>query len=179
VVQIEQLFTCYYCFLLTDSPQVKLLGGRPEPPNVDSSTYKKWSQNLTIAYDGGYIEAAYGNLAQTLRFSTIKEACGDIPVAVVRKQHPRVNRIGDPATQVAEARFTYNRYPKRNSGNAAGGALYTIHTDVGSFTARIGGDVQTFMGWACERKNEFYGPTSIQTGSGAWYGPISAETPNE
>jgi len=164
---------------LTDSPQVKLLGGRPEPPSVDTEQYKQWSRNLTIAYPGGYIEAAYGNLAQTLRFATIKEQCGDLPVAVVRKQHPRVNRIGMEATQVAEARFTYNKYPKRNSGAAAGGALYTVHTEVGVYTARIGGDVQTFMAWACERKNEFYGPTTFQTGAGAWYGPISAETPNE
>jgi len=179
VVQIEQLFACYYCFVLTETPTPKLIDGRPNPPAVDSDEYKRWSEQLTVAYDGGYIEAAYGNLIQTLRFATIDAACADKPVAVVRKQHSRVNRIGDPATQIAEARFTYNKYPKRNSSLAAGGAAYTIHTDVGSYTARIGGDVQTFMAWACERKNEFYSDTSIQTGSGAWYGPISAATPNQ
>jgi hypothetical protein len=179
VVQIEQLLACYYCFLLTETPTVKLLGGRPNPPAVDSDEYKRWSETLTIAYDGGYIEATYGNLIQTFDFFTIDGACADRPVAVVRKQHSRVNRIGDPAINIAEARFTYNKYPKRNSSNAAGGAAYTIHTDIGSYTARIGGDVQTFMAWACERKNEFYSATSIQTGSGAWYGPISSATPTE
>lgn len=164
---------------MTESPDVKFLGGRPAPPAVDSDEYKQWTKDLTIAYDGGYIEAAYGNLVQTLRFATIDGACADTPVAVVRKQHPRVNRIGEAAVQIAEARFTYNKYPRRNSAGAAGGALYTIHTDIGSYTARIGGDVQTFMAWACERKNEFYSATSIQTGSGAWYGPISSATPNE
>ena len=143
---------------------------------MDTPEYKQWSKNLTIAYEGGYIEAAYGNLAQTLAVGTQGSTCSDVPVAVVRKQHSRVNRIGDAPVQIAEARFTYNKYPKRNSGNAAGGAAYTIHTDIGSYTARIGGDVQTFMDWACERSAQFYSPTSVQTGSGAWYGPITASS---
>ena len=174
MVQIEQLFISYSCYLLTDSsPQPRLLS-RPEPPAVDSDEYKQWSKNLTIAYEGGYIEATYGNLAQTLAVGPLAGTCQDSPVAVVRKQHPRVNRIGEAAVQIAEARFTYNKYPKRNSGNAAGGAAYTIHTDIGSYTARIGGDVQTFMAWACARSSQFYSATSVQTGSGAWYGPITS-----
>lgn len=176
MVQIEQLLSSYTCYHLTDSSLQPRLLSRPAPPAVDSDEYKQWSKNLTITYEGGYIEATYGNLAQTLAVGPLAGSCQDVPVAVVRKSHPRVNRIGEAPIQIAEARFTYNKYPRRNSGNAAGGAAYTIHTDIGSYTARIGGDVQTFMAWACARSAQFFGPTSVQTGSGAWYGPISSSS---
>lgn len=174
MVQIEQLLTSYTCSLLTDSSLQPRFAVRPEPPEVDSDEYKQWTKNLTITYEGGYIEATYGNLAQTLAVGPLAGTCQDSPVSVIRRPHPRVNRIGMGSVQIAEARFTYNKYPKRNSGNAAGGAAYTIHTDIGSYTARIGGDVQTFMAWACARAGQFYSATSIQTGSGAWYGPITS-----
>ena len=146
-------------------------------PGTETQEYKNWSKNWTIAYEGGYIEAAYGNLVQTLDIGVVANACFDIPVAVVRKAHGRTNQIGSLSTPVAEARFTYNRYPKRNSSAAAGGALYTIHTDLGSYTARVGGDIQTFMAWACSQSKEFFTPISVQSSSGAWYGPIGNETP--
>ena len=130
----------------------------------------------TINYRKGYIQSAYGNLAQTWDLGLVQEACLQVPVAVVRSAHSRVNSIGMDATPVREARFTYNKYPRRNSSSAAGGDAYTIHTDIGTYTARIGGDVQDFMRWACDNASITYGSTSIQTSHGAWYGPISRET---
>lgn len=159
------------------SPQPKFLG-RPPVPGTETQEYITWGQQWTIAYDNGYIQSAFGNLAQTWDIAQISEACSEVPVAVIRKSHTRVNSIGMDPTPVAGSTFTYNKYPRRNSSSAAGGDRYTIHTDIGSYTARIGGDVQDFMKWACSKKDIAFGPTSVQTSHGAWYGPISSETPN-
>lgn len=159
------------------SPQPRFLG-RPPLPGTETAEYVTWAQQWTIAYDGGYIQSAFGNLAQTWDIAQISEACSEVPVAVIRKAHSRENSIGMGGTPVKEARFTYNKYPRRNSSSAAGGEPYTIHTDIGSYTARIGGDVQDFMKWACSKASITFGPTSIQTSHGAWYGPISSETSN-
>lgn len=161
---------------MTESAQQPRFIGRPPIPGTETQEYVTWSQNWTINYDGGYIQSAYGNLAQTWDLGLVQESCTDLPVAVVRKAHNRVNSIGMDPTPVKEARFTYNKFPRRNSSLSAGGDAYTIHTDIGSYTARIGGDVQDFMKWACSNANITYGTTSIQTSHGAWYGPISRDT---
>ena len=163
---------------MSETPEVRFLNPRPNPPAVDTDEYKRWAESLTIPYDGGYIEAAYGNLVQTIDVASLSQECQDKPVAITRKAHTRVNRIGDAPTPVAAASYVQNVYPKRNSSNAAGGDLYTVVTDRGSFTARVGGDVQDLMKWACAEKAGFYAPTVFATSNGAKYGPISSTSQN-
>ena len=159
---------------MSEAPEVRFLNPRPNPPAVDTDEYKRWGESLTISYEGGYIEAAYGNLVQTIDVASLSGECQDTPVAITRKAHNRVNRIGDAPTPVAAASYVQNVYPKRNSSLAAGGDRYTVVTDRGTFTARVGGDVQDLMKWACSEKAGFYAPTTFATSHGAVYGPISS-----
>ena len=71
------------------------------------------------------------------------------------------------------ANYVYTAYPKRNSSLAAGGDLFTIHTDIGTYTARVGGDVQTLIAYVCTNTNQLYSAISIQSSAGAWYGPFA------
>jgi len=156
---------------MTDTPTVRF-ATRPNPPVVTDLEYEAWSRRGTLNYDGGYIEATYGDLIQTWSLGET-DACAGQSRAVVRTSSTRTNTIGGATTPVAGSNYVYTAYPKRNSSLAAGGALFTVHTDIGSYTARVGGDVQTLIAYVCNNTNQLYSPISIQSASGAWYGPFS------
>ena len=145
---------------------------RPTPPVVTDPEYQAWSRRVTVNYDGGYLEATYGDLIQTWTLGET-DACAGQSRAVVRTSTTRTNTIGGASTPVAGANYVYTAYPKRNSSLAAGGDLFTIHTDIGSYTARVGGDIQTLIAYVCNNTNQLYAPISIQSSAGAWYGPFS------
>jgi hypothetical protein len=156
---------------MTGTPSVQF-ATRPNPPAVTDAEYQAWSRQGTINYPGGYIEATYGDLIQTWSLAAT-DACAGQQRAVVRTSTTRVNTIGGVATPVAGANYVYTAYPKRNNSLAAGGELYTIHTDIGSYTARVGGDIQTFVAYLCDNLNQLYAPISFQSSHGAWYGPYT------
>jgi len=156
---------------MTDTPTVQF-ATRPNPPVVTDLEYQAWSRVATLNYDGGYIEATYGDLIQTWSLGET-DACAGQARAVVRTASTRTNTIGGAVTPVAGANYVYTAYPKRNSSLAAGGALFTIHTDIGAYTARVGGDVQTLIAYVCNKTNQLYSSISIQSSSGAWYGPFA------
>ena len=156
---------------MTGTPTVQF-ATRPNPPAVTEAEYQAWSRRGTVNYDGGYIEATYGDLIQTWTLGDT-DACAGVARAVVRTSTTRTNTIGGASTPVAGANYVYTAYPKRNSSLAAGGELYTIHTDIGSYTARVGGDIQTFVAYVCNNLNQLYGPISFQSSAGAWYGPFT------
>ena len=156
---------------MTGTPTVQF-ATRPNPPAVTDAEYQAWSRRGTVNYDGGYIEATYGDLIQTWSLAE-SDACTGQSRAVVRTSTTRTNTIGGASTPVAGANYVYTAYPKRNSSLAAGGDLFTVHTDIGSYTARVGGDIQTLIAYVCSNTNQLYAPISIQSSSGAWYGPFS------
>jgi hypothetical protein len=155
---------------MTDTPTVQF-ATRPNPPQVTDLEYQAWSRVATLNFDGGYIEATYGDLIQTWSLGATS-ACDGQARAVVRAPSTRTNTIGGATTNVAGANYVYTAYPKRNSSLAAGGELFTIHTNIGAYTARVGGDVQGLIAYVCTKTNQLYDPISIQSSSGAWYGPF-------
>ena len=155
---------------MTDTPTVQF-ATRPNPPAVTDLEYQAWSRQATLNYNGGYIEATYGDLIQTWSLGAT-DACAGVATAVVRRQSSRTNTIGGATTTVAGSNYVYTAYPKRNSSLAAGGDVYTIHTDIGTYTARVGGDVQGLIAYVCTVTNQLYSPISIQSSAGAWYGPF-------
>lgn len=155
---------------MTDTPTVQF-ATRPNPPAVTDLEYQAWSRQATLNYNGGYIEATYGDLIQTWSLGAT-DACAGVATAVVRSQSSRTNTIGGATTTVAGSNYVYTAYPKRNSSLAAGGDVYTIHTDIGTYTARVGGDVQGLIAYVCTVTNQLYSPISIQSSAGAWYGPF-------
>lgn len=155
---------------MTDTPTVQF-ATRPNPPAVVDAEYQAWSRVATLNFQGGYLEATYGDLIQTWSLGATSACAGRVK-EVTRSPSTRTNTIGGASIAVSGTAYEYTIYPKRNSSLAAGGDLYTIHTTIGTYTARVGGDVQGLIAYVCTKTNQLYDPISIQSSSGAWYGPF-------
>lgn len=145
---------------------------RPAVPGWDTDEHDRWKRDSTLNFPGGYIKSAYGNLIQTFTM-TGSDACSATAVTVERKEHQRVNTIGGDSTPIAKKTFTYNKYPKRNSSGTGTGDVITVTTSVGRYTARLGGDIQDFVGWLCDDgKSQLYDAIEFTSARGAHYGPF-------
>ena len=147
---------------------------RPDPPAPDSDDYQVWKTQLAIPYTDGYLEATYGDLIQTFELGDLGDTCEAKTISSSIGGTTRYNKIGGAGTPVKAFTRTFQSFPRKNSSNAAGGEAYTFHTDIGSYTVRVGGDVQSLAKWLCSMESKVYGTLRVQTGSGAWYGPYSA-----
>ena len=146
---------------------------RPNPPVAGTDEYDRWKRSATLNFPGGYVESSYGNLIQTFAM-TNTDACSGTQVNVSRSGYSRTNTIGGASKTVAPKTFTYNKYPKRNSGGAAGGEVITITTSVGSYSARLGGDIQSFVQWLCGNgTSQLYDAIEFTSPRGAHYGPFA------
>ena len=157
---------------MTDSPTLRF-ATRPTPPAAGTDEYKRWAKEGTIAFPGGSLTASYGNIVQTFSLNGLATACTADPLTVSRKAHSRTNRIGGATTSVAGASYSLRRYPKKNSGNAAAGQPIEVITDIGSYTARLTGDVQDFVQWLCGNGSNFLGTMSFATEHGTLFGPFA------
>ena len=146
---------------------------RPAVPEAGTDEYDRWKRSSTLNFPGGYVESSYGNLIQTFAM-TNTDACSGTPVNVSRKSHQRTNTIGSPSKTIGAKTYSYTKYPKRNGAGCAGGDLITITTSVGSYTARLGGDIQSFVSWLCGNgTSQLYDPIEFTSGRGAHYGPFA------
>ena len=149
---------------------------RPEPPATDSDTDKLWRKESAITFNGGYISGTYGNLVQTWNLGQSLAACSSVDVDRKAYTVTRTNKIGGTSQSVSVPAATYKRFPRKNGSLAAGGAAYTFVTDIGIYTARIGGDVETVVQWICDNRNSMYGTLTIFSDRGAQYGPFAQST---
>ena len=145
---------------------------RPTVPDAGTELEDRWAKESTITYEGGYIKSAYGNLVQTWNLSALPTTCTSIDVDRKGYTVDRELTIGMGSKSITYAPKTYKRYPRRNGGGAAGGDAMTFVTDVGQYTARVSGDIQTLISWVCENKNVQFGTLEIYTNRGAFYGPF-------
>ena len=146
---------------------------RPEVPTVGTDDYNRWRKESTLNFPGGYITATYGNLVQTFGM-TATDSCTATEVSYTRKQHTRTNKIGGDSKTIDSVAVKFNKYPKRNSSGAAAGEPITVTTSVGSYTARLGGDIQTFVAYLCSDsgRGQLYDPIEFASSRGAHYGPF-------
>lgn len=153
---------------------------RPSVPDAGTAEEARWKKMATIAYDGGYIRAAYGNLTQTFALSGKNKFClSSVDVDRAAYTVQRTLTIGTDAKQVSVPASTYKRWPRRNGSSAAPSEPYTFKTDIGSYTARVGGDVQSLLKTLCDSVDQIYGTLWIYSGRGAEYGPISAASTSD
>ena len=145
---------------------------RPDPPAAGSEQEDRWAKDATIAFEGGYIKSAYGNLIQTWNLASVLSTCASTDVERAGYTASRTNTIGGSSKSVTVSASTYKKYNRRNGSLAAGGDAYTFVTDVGTYTARCSGDVQTVIKWICDNKDKQYGTLEVFTGRGAAYGPF-------
>ena len=153
-----------------------MFADRPSPPDPNTDEDKMWRKEAAITYEGGYIVATYGNLAQTWNLGNTSAACSSVDVTRRSYTVQRTNTIGGATTSVSFPATTYRRYPRVNASVAAGGEEFTFVTDIGEYTARVGGDVQTVVDWICSNRSALYGTLSIFTNRGAQYGPFGNNT---
>ena len=145
-------------------------------PETDSDEDMVWRKESAITFDGGYISATYGNLVQTWNLGQSLSTCSGVDVQRSAYTAKRANKIGDPKVDVSVPSSTYKRFPRKNGSLAAGGLPYTFVTDIGTYTARVGGDVETCVQWICDNTNTKYGTLTIYTNRGAQYGPFGNQT---
>ena len=158
------------------SGETRLLS-RPEPPEAGSEEDARWKKLTTIAYDGGYIRAAYGNLTQTWAVANKGRFClASTEVDRAAYSVKRVLTIGTTEKTVNVPASKYKRWPRRNGSSAAAGEPFTFVTDIGSYTARVGGDIQSLLKVLCDNADQLYGTLWVYSDRGAEYGPISKGT---
>ena len=145
---------------------------RPEVPAAGSEQEDRWAKQSTITFDGGYIKSAYGNLVQTWNLEGLNTTCAAIEVDRKGYSVDRTLTIGMGSKNVTYSPATYKRFPRRNGSAAAGGEAMTFVTDIGQYTARVAGDVQTLIQWICDNKDVQFGTLEIYTNRGAFYGPF-------
>lgn len=158
-----------------DTPQLRF-AERPTPPAAGSAEEDRWARDSTIAFPGGYIKSAYGNLVQTWNISAGLAACSSVDVNRSAYSVSRTNTIGGASKTVNYSATTYKRFPGRNGSSAAGSEVWTFVTDLGSYTARVGGDVQTVVQYMCDQQNQQFGTLEVYSSRGKHYGPFSATT---
>ena len=147
---------------------------RPDPPDAGSDQEDRWAKDATIAFDGGYIKSAYGNLIQTWNLASVLDSCSSSDVNRAAYTANRTLTIGGTSKTVNVSASTYKKYNRRNGSQAAGGEVFTFVTDIGEYTARCSGDIQTIVKWICDNKSKQYGTLEIFSGRGAAYGPFGA-----
>ena len=153
-----------------------VLVSRPSPPEVDSDEDKMWRKESAITFDGGYISATYGNLTQTWNLGGSLGGCASVDVERAGYTANRANKIGGDVKKVTVSAGTYKRFPRKNGSLAAGGQPFTFVTDIGVFTARVGGDVETCIQWICDNRTNLFGTLTIYSDRGAQYGPFGTTT---
>ena len=151
-------------------------GPRPDVPQKESPEDYQWRKESAITYQGGYISATYGNLAQTFDMGKGLGVCSSVEVNRKAYTTSRTNKIGGDSKTVNVPSSTFKRFPRKNGGPAEGGGVYTFQTDVGNYTARVGGDVETAIQWICDNTDNMFGTLTVWTDRGAQYGPFARTT---
>lgn len=125
-----------------------------------------------MSYNDGYLSASYGNLVQTFLMSDVDPTCGEKDVSAIVKEHKRTNKIGGTQKTITQFTKNYKVFPGKNGSVAAGGVPVTVVTDIGTYTARMGGSVEDLVSYLCANKGQMYGPVYVITDRGREYGPF-------
>jgi hypothetical protein len=150
---------------------------RPTVPAAGSSLDFQWRKDMTLAYPGGSITAARGNLEQTFALSGATSSyCQAVTESISRTGHSRVNKIGGTSTSVKATTFSVKKYPTGRSSQAAAGQAVEVLTGVGSYTARVSGSLQALMAYVCSIENSVFDYVTVVSQQGTIYGPVGPST---
>ena len=151
---------------------------RPSVPAAGSPLDLQWRKSLTLAYPGGSITAARGNLEQTLSIGSAQSAyCQAATESISRSGHQRVSKIGGPAVSVKATTYSVKKYPTGTTNQAAAGQAVEVLTGAGSYTARVTGTMQALMAHLCSIENTVFDYITVVSQQGTIYGPIGPATP--
>ena len=154
---------------------------RPSVPPAGSPLDLQWRKELTLAYPGGSITSARGNLEQTfLILGAATSVCQSPAESISRTGHSRVNKIGGPSTSVRATTYTVKKYPTASTGQAAAGQEYLVRTGVGNYTARVTGSLQALTAYLCSIENTIFDFVQVVTQRGTkspLIGPATGSNP--
>lgn len=156
---------------MTQTPAPKFVT-RPDPPAVGTPEYSRWSKETALAFPGGTLTAAYGNLVQTVNLNSIGFQCNP-PTKQVSVTSTSVTRtIGGASSTRSAYSFTKKQYNKKNAGSAAAGEPVRVVTSVGEYTARLTGSMSALADFLCANGAAIYDGFSVYSPAGAEYGPF-------
>lgn len=158
---------------MTDTPMPRFVV-RPTVPVVGSPGYNYWAKEQTIAYEGGTLTSAYGNLIQTLALGSLATQCAPPTRSVSVTSSTVVRTIGQPGSSRKAYTFVKKQYRKKNGGAAAAGEVVRIVTSVGEYDARLTGSMQALADYLCANRAAIYDPFTVYSPAGAAYGPFTA-----
>ena len=157
---------------MTQTPAPRFVT-RPTPPSVGTPEYQRWSKESALAFPGGTLTSAYGNLIQTVNLDTIGFQCNP-PTKQVSVTSSSVTRtIGGASTTRSAYSFTKKQYSKKNSSSAAAGQPVRVVTSVGEYTARLTGSMSALADFLCANGAAIYDGFSVYSPAGAEYGPFT------
>lgn len=158
---------------MTDTPMPRFVV-RPTVPAVGSPGYNYWAKEQTIAYPGGTLTSAYGNLIQTIAIGSLNTQCAPPTKAVSVTSTSVTRQIGGPSSTRKAYTYTKKQYRKKNGGNAAAGEVVRVVTSVGEYDARLTGSMQALADYLCTNRSAIYDGFTVYSPSGAAYGPFTA-----
>jgi hypothetical protein len=146
---------------------------RPDPPAINTDEYTRWSKERSIAFNGGTLTAAYGNLIQTFSLDTIGFSCNP-PTKNVTVRETTVTRvIGGASSPRTAYQYTKKQFNKKNSSLSAAGYPVRVVTSVGEYTARLTGSMEALATFMCDNGAALYDSVYIYSPRGAEYGPFT------
>lgn len=157
---------------MEDTPTL-MAATRPAVPNVGTPEYARWSKESSIAFDGGTLTAAYGNLIQTLDMDAIGFSCSAATKQVSVTSSAPVLTIGQPPISRKTYTYTKKQFNKKNAGSAAAGEPVRIVTSVGEYTARLTGSIESLATFLCTNSAAIYDAFDVYSPRGAAYGPFT------
>jgi len=157
---------------MEDTPTVRFVT-RPTVPTVGTPEYDRWTKESAIAFDGGTLTAAYGNLIQTLSLDTIGFNCNAPTKQVSVTSATVVRTIGGPSSTRSGYTYTKKQFNKKNASSAAAGEPVRIVTSVGEYTARLTGSIEALATFLCANGAAIYDAFDVYSPRGAMYGPFT------
>jgi hypothetical protein len=129
------------------------------------------AREIVINYEGGSLSMTVGNAKNLFGEDATFIGGGGDPETVSVKSHTRTRVIGGPSTNVAAYSYTFDKWPAKGHGTAAGGEPVAMSWDgsEGEWISRVSGafwSLATFLE-ANSPKNVYF--TAL---GGKTYGPF-------
>jgi len=158
---------------MTQTPTVRA-GTPPAVPAINTPEYERWTKESSLAFPGGTLTAAYGNLIQTLDVNMIGFSCNVSTKNVSVKETTVTRTIGGASSVRKAYNYTKKQFNKKNSSLAAAGYQVRIRTGIGEYTARLTGSMEDLATYLCSNAAAIYDSVYVYSPRGAEYGPFTS-----
>ena len=130
----------------------------------------------TVNYVGGSITATRGVFQQMFGSAAGLGVCDAVIQERKTRTHVRTDFVGAPVKTVAEANWTYKKFPSQAKSQAAGGEAIKVRIVGEWWGARLTGSHSSFMEFLCDQaaNANIVGTIAWKSERGTFYGPVSS-----